>query len=50
MPKRRRLATRAELIEVLSGREPAVDWPAVLDLLDTVGGRVELEVVADEEV
>jgi len=50
MATRRRLATREEFIEILSGREPAVDWAAVLDQLEAAGAAVmSPEVVVDEE-
>lgn len=49
MPKRRRYATREELVELLAGRAPGVDWPAALDALEAVGARVEVPIVVDEE-
>ena len=50
MPKRRRLATREELVEVLSGREPGVDWVKALDALEAAGVEIRIEIVVDEEV
>lgn len=35
--KRRRFATREELLELLAGRDPGVDWPTVLDALAAEG-------------
>lgn len=47
---RRRAATREELIELLAGREPEVDWSRALDALTLVGVRLEHEVTVTEEV
>jgi hypothetical protein len=46
---RRRFADRGELVELLTVREPAVDWPAALDALEAAGARVEITVTAEEE-
>lgn len=52
MPKRRRFASREELLELLAVREPGVDWPAALDVLAAEGVDVAalVKVEVDEEV
>jgi len=53
MPKRRRPATREELLELLRGREPGVDWDLALDALEALeeeGPVVQVRIVVDEEV
>lgn len=50
MPKRRRYATREELVELLAGRAPGVDWPAALDALEAAGALVQVVIEVDEEV
>ena len=50
--RRRRFATRAELIELVTRREPAVDWARAFEALDAEGVNVGnlVKVVVDEEV
>jgi len=50
MPKRRRLATREEVLETLAGCQPDVDWAKALAALDAAGVQILLEIVVDEEV
>lgn len=50
MPQRRRAATREELVQVLAGREPGIDWAAVLEHLAEAGAHIELKIVVAEEV
>lgn len=52
MPKRRRFATREELIELLARREPGVYWHLALAALQAEGVNVEtlVKIVVDEEV
>lgn len=52
MPKRRRFATRDELIELLAGREPNVDWRLAVGALAAAGIDVSqlVKVLVDEEV
>lgn len=50
MLQRRRAATREELVQVLAGRAPGIDWVVVLEHLAEAGVQVELKIVVAEEV
>jgi hypothetical protein len=46
---RRRYATREELLALLAGRAPGVDWPVVLEHLEAIGAQVVAPKVTVEE-
>jgi hypothetical protein len=50
--RRRRYATREELIELLAGRSPDIDWTTVVVVLAEIGVPVDhlVKVEVDEEV
>jgi hypothetical protein len=52
MAKRRRYATREELLGLLAGRGDGIDWPAVLTALHEIGVKLDLlvKIEVDEEV